>query len=74
MSASGYKRTYSELLANVRFTPNSGHSEAPERVGRKKQTLDVRLAPKSGRKWVAEVMSASDPKRTFKTTGAKVQK
>ncbi len=27
MSACGYKRTYSGQLANVRFTPNSGHSE-----------------------------------------------
>ncbi len=28
MSASGYKRTYSGKLANVRFTPESRHSEA----------------------------------------------
>ena len=28
MSAFGYKRTYSGQLANVRFTPESGHSEA----------------------------------------------
>ncbi len=27
MSAFGYKRTYSGQLANVRFTPNSGHSD-----------------------------------------------
>ncbi len=26
MSAFGYKRTYSGQLANVRFTPKSGHS------------------------------------------------
>ncbi len=25
MSASGYKQTFRGLLANVRFTPNSGH-------------------------------------------------
>ncbi len=41
MSAYGYKQTYSGQLANVRFTPNSGHSAALERVGRKKQTLDA---------------------------------
>ncbi len=29
MSAFGYKRTYSGQLANVRFTPNSGHSDCP---------------------------------------------
>ncbi len=28
MSASGYKQTYRGRLVNVRFTPNSGHSEA----------------------------------------------
>ncbi len=49
MSASGYKRTFGVWLANVRFTPNSGHSEAQERFGLKKQTLDVCLAPNSGR-------------------------
>ncbi len=27
MSAYGYKRTYSGQLANVRFTPESGHSQ-----------------------------------------------
>ncbi len=27
MSAFGYKRTYSGQLANVRFTPDSGHSD-----------------------------------------------
>ncbi len=48
MSAYGYKQTYRGQLANVCFTPNSGHSEAQERVGLKKQTSDVRLAPSSG--------------------------
>ncbi len=58
MSAYGYKRTYSGQLANVRFTPESGHSEVQERVGLKKQTLDVRFAPDSGRKWLWRWMSA----------------
>ena len=31
MSAYGYKRTYSGHLANVRFTPNSGHSDVAGR-------------------------------------------
>ncbi len=48
MSASGYKQTYSGQLTNVRFTPNSGHSDAQERAGLKKQTLDVRFYPESG--------------------------
>ncbi len=48
MSASGYKRTYNGQLANVRFTPVSGHSEAQERLGLKKRALDVRFTPKSG--------------------------
>ncbi len=34
-------------------------------MGFKKRTLDVCLAPASGRKWVTEFMSAFDPKRTF---------
>ncbi len=70
MSACGYKRTYSGQLANVRFTPESGHSEAQERVGLKKRTLDVRFAPNSGRNWVTEFMSAYDPKRTLALLGA----
>ncbi len=41
MSASGYKQTYSGQLANVRFTPESGHSEAQERFGLKKRTSRV---------------------------------
>ncbi len=65
MSASGYKRTYSGQLANVRFTPNSGHSEAQERVGLKKRALDVRFAPKSGHKWLGRGMSAYDRNPTF---------
>ncbi len=48
MSAYGYKQTSRGQLANVRFTPESGHSEAQERLGLKKQTLDVCLAPDSG--------------------------
>ncbi len=48
MSAFGYKRTYNGQLANVRFTPVSGHSEAQERLGLKKRSLDVRFTPKSG--------------------------
>ncbi len=48
MSASGYKQTYSGQLANVCFTPKSGHSEAQERLGLKKRTLGVRFTPESG--------------------------
>jgi hypothetical protein len=48
MSAYGYKRTYSGQLANVRFTPNSGHSEAQARFGLKKRTSNVCLTPESG--------------------------
>ncbi len=65
MSVVGYKQTLSAHPWNVRFTPNSGHSEAQERLGLKKQTFNVRLAPNSGRKWVFEFMSAYDPKRTL---------
>ncbi len=65
MSASGYKQTYSGQLANVRFTPESGHSETQERLGHKKRTLDVCFTPESGRKWVTVFMSAYDPKRTL---------
>ncbi len=61
MSAFGYKQTYRGQLANVRFTPESGHSEAEERGGLKKRTLDVRFAPNSGHKWVWRGMSAYDP-------------
>ncbi len=43
MSAYGYKRTYSGQLANVRFTPVSGHSDARKRLGLKKRTFDVCL-------------------------------
>ena len=65
MSAYGYKQTFRGQLANVRFTPESGHSEAQERFGLKKRTSNVRFAPKSGHKWLWLGMSAYDPKRTF---------
>ncbi len=39
MSAYGYKQTFRGQLANVRFTPESGHSEAQERLGLKKRSL-----------------------------------
>ncbi len=61
MSASGYKQTFRGLLANVRFTPKSGHSEAQARFGLKKRTSNVCFAPESRREWVAEFMSAFDP-------------
>ncbi len=64
MSASGYKRTCGEVRQRVRFAPESGHSEAQERFGLKKRTLDVCFAPESGHKWVGRGMSAYDPKRT----------
>ncbi len=48
MSAYGYKRTLWDRAPNVRFTPESGHSQAQERFGLKKQTLDVRLTPNFG--------------------------
>ncbi len=64
MSAFGYKQTFGGQLANVRFTSNSGHSDVQKRLGLKKQTLDGRLAPNSGRNWVWRRMSAFDPKRT----------
>ncbi len=66
MSAYGYKQTYRGQLANVRFTPKSGHSEAQERIGLKKRTSNVRFAPNSGHKWVSRWMSAFDPLRSFR--------
>ncbi len=48
MSAYGYKRTCGGVSDYVRFNSESRHSEAQERFGLKKRTLDVRLAPKSG--------------------------
>ncbi len=60
----GYKQTFQTHPANVRFTPESGHPEAQERVGLKKRTSNVRSTPKSGRKWLWRGMSAFDPKRT----------
>ncbi len=65
MSAYGYKQTSRGQLANVCFTPESRHSEAQERVGLEKRTLDVRLAPESGPNSTLRGMSAFDPKRTF---------
>ncbi len=65
MSASGYKQTYSGQLANGRFTPESGHSEAQKRAGLKKRTLNVRFTPNSGHKRLCRGMSAFDPKRTL---------
>ncbi len=65
MSAFGYKQTLCPYLANVRFTPESGHSNAQERLGFKKQTLDVRLSPNSGRKSVRRWESAIDPTETL---------
>ncbi len=65
MSAYGYKRTLWDRASNVRFTPESGHSDAQERVGLKKRTLDVRFAPESRHKWLWRGMSAYDPKRTL---------
>jgi hypothetical protein len=49
----------------VRFTPESGHSDALERIGLEKRTLNVCFTPNSGHKWVWRWMSAFDPKRTF---------
>ena len=66
MSAFGYKRTFRGSLQNVRFTPESGHSEAQEWVGLKKRTSNVCLTPDSGRKWLWCGMSAYDPKRKLK--------
>ena len=74
MSASGYKRTCGGLRDYVRFAPNSGHSEAQARFGLKKQTLNVRLAPDSGRKWVTEVMSATRPIADIDALGAYLNK
>ncbi len=65
MSASGYKQTFRGLLANVRFTPKSGHSEAQARFGLKKRTSNVCLTPESRHNWRWCGMSAFDPKRTF---------
>ncbi len=48
MSESGYKRTFRGLHNYVRFTPESGHSEAQERLGLKKRTSNVCFAPESG--------------------------
>ncbi len=65
MSAHGYKRTCGEVRERVRFTPQSGHSEAQEQLGLKERTLDVCFTPRSGHKWLRRWMSAYDPKRTF---------
>ncbi len=63
MSASGYKRTLWGRASNVRFTPESGHSEAQERFGLKKRTSNVRfLSP--ARSYASECL-LSGVKRTF---------
>ncbi len=62
----GRCRGINGYVTDVRFTPNSGHSEARERVGLKKQTSNVRYYPESGRNWVWRWMSAYDPKRTLR--------
>ncbi len=61
MSASGYKQTYGGVRQRVRFTPESGHPDAPNRSGLKKQTLDVGFTPNSGHKPTLRWMSAFDP-------------
>ncbi len=61
MTAYGYKQTCGQVSDYVRFTPVSGHSEAQERGGLKKRTLDVRLTPNSGLIRVWRGMSAYDP-------------
>ena len=52
MSAYGYKQTSSGQLANVRFAPESGHSDAQERLGLKKRLQvvadDLRSLAKEG--------------------------
>ncbi len=63
MSASGYKQTFKGLLANVRFAPNSGHSDAQKRAGLKKRTLDVRFLNPSF--FCASECLLSGVKRTF---------
>ncbi len=65
MPANDPKRTYRGWLANVRFTPDSGHWDAQERVGLKKRTFNVRFTPESRRKWLGRWMSAYDPKPTM---------
>ncbi len=47
MSASGYKRTCGAVCQRVRFTPESGHSDAQERVRLKMRTSKVRFTPES---------------------------
>ncbi len=70
MSAYGHKRTLWDHASNVRFAPVSGHSDAQERLGLKKRTSNVRLAPNSRHKWVYGWMSAFDPKRTLAAVDA----
>ncbi len=48
-SASGYKQTSRGLRQSVRFTPESRHSEAQERLGLKKRTLGE--VPANDRFW-----------------------
>ncbi len=72
MSACGYKQTLKGLRDYVRFTPESGHSDAQKRIGLKKQTLDVCFTPKSGHKCPGRGMSAYDPKRTLVKLAARM--
>ncbi len=46
--------------------PQKRTSSAQERLGLKKQTFNVRFAPRSGHNCPGRWMSASDPKRTFR--------
>jgi hypothetical protein len=39
-------------------------------LSRRKQTFDFRFTPNSGRKWVTEFMSESDPQRKSKLTNS----
>ncbi len=63
MSASGYKRTLLGRVSEVRFTPNTRHSEVQERFALKKRTLNVCLTPDSGRNRVWCWRSVIDPKQ-----------
>ncbi len=48
MSAFGYKRTYSGRLVNVRFTPNSGHSDRDSESAPIERPLGLRPAHATG--------------------------
>ncbi len=49
------------MRQRVRFTPNSGHTEAPERVGRKKQTFG---GSRTGRTQKADIGCLLNPLTT----------